>query len=165
MQEINFAVLSDPLKNFENSVCKILINVCVSMACYTVYGRSKVWSSERRNLAALFSQSQPSGKVTWPRSLNDVTDQLLHPPSADKVSWRGVECQSVSFIYYVKKTRMFICVAFSYIFYSEITSNQMFFFILEQYVGICKRFILPIVIDCICFGGRRIRAAQTLLLH
>ena len=152
MQEINFAVLIDPLKSFENSVCKILINVCVSMACYTVYGRSKVWSSERRNLAALFSQSQPSGKVTWPRSLNDVTDQLLHPPSADKVSWRGVECQSVSFIYYVKKTRMFICVtwkyqcqsvsfifyvkktrmficvAFSYIFYSEITSNQMFFF-------------------------------------
>ena len=57
------------------------------------------------------------------------------------------------------------CVSFSYIFYSEITSNQMFFFNLEQYVVMSNRFILPIAIDSIRAGGRRITAAQTLSLQ
>jgi len=58
---------------------------------------------------------------------------------------------------------MSICEAYSYIFYSEITSNQMFFFfILEQYVVMSNRFIRPIVIDSIGVEGRRIRAAQTI---
>jgi len=57
---------------------------------------------------------------------------------------------------------MSICEAYSYIIYSEITSNQMFFFILEQYVVMSNRFIMPNVIDSIGVGGWRIRAAQTI---
>ena len=59
---------------------------------------------------------------------------------------------------------MSTCVAFSYTFYAEITSNQMFLLILEQYVVMYICFILPIVIDCVHLGGRRIRVAQTLSL-
>jgi len=36
------------------------------------------------------------------------------------------------------------------------------FFLLEEYVVMFNQFLSPIVIDCILFGGRRIRAAQAL---
>ena len=56
----------------------------------------------------------PSNPPTFSHNLLPLT---LTPPH--KVSWRGVECKPANFISYVKQTRMSICVAFSYIFYSE----------------------------------------------
>ena len=69
-----------------------------------------VWSSERRKLAALFSQSQAEVSEKKPQS---VMACCFVPASK-------------YYFFYVKQTKMSICVAFSYIFYSELTSNRFF---------------------------------------
>ena len=91
----------------------------------TVYGRSKVWSRKRRKLAALITQSQLFGEVTWPKLVNDVIDQLLLHKKCIGLSL----CASQPAIFFMSnKQECPIWVAFPYIFYSETTSDQMFFF-------------------------------------
>jgi len=88
-----------------------------------------------------------------------VTACFTHPPD---LRCYGEESSSGEGIFFLRETKRndYLCSFFLHILLRNNVKSDVLF-ILEQYMVMSNRFILPIVMDLMRFGGQRIRAAQT----